>query len=64
VLDGSLAWIDATVEAEYPGGDHTIVIGHVRGLSYLRDAAPLVYHRGDFANCFPAASSGSLPRVS
>jgi 3-hydroxy-9,10-secoandrosta-1,3,5(10)-triene-9,17-dione monooxygenase reductase component len=63
VLDGSLAWIDATVEAEYPGGDHTIVIGHVRGLSYLRDAAPLVYHRGDFANCFPAASSGSLPRV-
>lgn len=64
VLDGSLAWIDATVEAEYPGGDHTIVIGRVRELSYLRDAAPLVYHRGQFANCFPAAGSGTLPRVS
>ena len=63
VLDGSLAWIDCTVEAQYPGGDHTIVIGHVRGLSYLRDAAPLVYHRGEFANCFPTAGSGSLPRV-
>lgn len=64
VLDGSLAWIDCTVEAQYPGGDHTIVIGHVRGLSHLRDAAPLVYHRGEFANCFPTAGSGSLPRVS
>jgi len=63
VLDGSLACIDCTVEAEYPGGDHTIVIGHVRGLSHLRDAAPLVYHRGEFASCFPAAGSGVLPRV-
>lgn len=63
VLDGSLACIDCTVEAEYPGGDHTIVIGRVRGLSHLRDAAPLVYHRGEFANCYPDAGSGSLPRV-
>lgn len=64
VLDGSLAWIDCTVEAQYPGGDHVIVIGRVRELSHLRDAAPLVYHRGEFANCFPAAGSGTLPRVS
>lgn len=64
VLAGSLAWIDCTLEAEYPGGDHTIVIGRVRGLSQLRDAAPLVYHRGEFANCFPTAGSGALPRVS
>jgi 3-hydroxy-9,10-secoandrosta-1,3,5(10)-triene-9,17-dione monooxygenase reductase component len=64
VLDGSLAWIDCTVEAEYPGGDHAIVIGRVRGMSYLRDAAPLVFHRGEFANCFPATSPGALPRVS
>lgn len=63
VLDGSLAWIEATVEAEYPGGDHTIVIGRVRELAHLRDAAPLVYHRGQFANCFPAGGSGTLPRV-
>ena len=63
-LDGSLAWIDCTVEAEYPGGDHMIVIGRVRELSYRRDAAPLVYHRGEFANWFPAAGSGALPRAS
>jgi 3-hydroxy-9,10-secoandrosta-1,3,5(10)-triene-9,17-dione monooxygenase reductase component len=63
VLDGSLAWIDCTVEAEYPAGDHTIVVGNVRALAVQREAAPLVYHRGAFANCFPVAGTGTLPRV-
>jgi 3-hydroxy-9,10-secoandrosta-1,3,5(10)-triene-9,17-dione monooxygenase reductase component len=63
VLDGSLAWIDCTVEAEYPAGDHTIVVGNVRSLAVQREAAPLVYHRGAFANCFPVAGNGALPRV-
>lgn len=63
ILDGVLAWVDCTVEAEYPAGDHAIVIGRVEDLAYLRDAAPLVYHRGGFANCFPVAGSGTLPRV-
>lgn len=64
ILDGVLAWVDCTVEAEYPAGDHTIVIGRVEDLEHLRDAAPLVYHRGGYANCFPAAgSAGTLPRV-
>ena len=64
ILDRSLAWIDCTVEAEYPGGDHTIIIGRVRELSYLRDAAPMVYHRGEFANCFPAQDPSALSRAS
>jgi flavin reductase (DIM6/NTAB) family NADH-FMN oxidoreductase RutF len=63
VLDGSLAWIDCTVEAEYPAGDHTIVVGNVHALAVQREAAPLVYHRGAFANCFPVAGNGALPRV-
>ncbi|HEU5428072.1 MAG TPA: flavin reductase family protein [Actinocrinis sp.] len=63
VLDGSLAWIDCTVEAQYPAGDHTIVVGNVRSLAVQREAAPLVYHRGTFANCFPLAGNGALPRV-
>lgn len=62
ILDGSLAWIDCTVEAEYPAGDHTILLGRVRALNVQREAAPLVYHRGAFANCFPVAG-GVLPRV-
>ena len=63
VLDGALAWIDCAVEAEYPAGDHTIVVGNVRALAVQREAAPLVYHRGAFANCFPLVGNGALPRV-
>jgi 3-hydroxy-9,10-secoandrosta-1,3,5(10)-triene-9,17-dione monooxygenase reductase component len=63
VLDGVIAWIDCTVEAEYPAGDHTIVLGNVRELACQRTAAPLVFHRGEFASCFPAAGTGTLPRV-
>lgn len=32
VIDGSLAFVDARVVAEYPGGDHTIFIGQVEAL--------------------------------
>jgi 3-hydroxy-9,10-secoandrosta-1,3,5(10)-triene-9,17-dione monooxygenase reductase component len=64
ILGDVLAWVDCTVEAEYPAGDHTLVIGRVTDLSYLREAAPLVYHRGEYANCFPAIGSTTLPRVS
>lgn len=64
ILDGVLAWVDCSVEAEYPAGDHVIVIGRVTDLSYLREAAPLVYHRGEYANCFPSIGSTALPRVS
>jgi len=66
VLDGVLAWIDCAVEAEYPAGDHTIVLGNVRELACQRTAAPLVFHRGEFASCFPVAgtgTTGTLPRV-
>jgi flavin reductase (DIM6/NTAB) family NADH-FMN oxidoreductase RutF len=63
VLDGVLAWIDCTVEAEYPAGDHTIVLGNVRELACQRTAAPLVFHRGEFASCFPMAGTGTLPQV-
>jgi 3-hydroxy-9,10-secoandrosta-1,3,5(10)-triene-9,17-dione monooxygenase reductase component len=59
VLDGVLAWIGCTVEAEYPAGDHTIVLGHVRELATQRTAAPLVFHRGRFASCFPLPGSAS-----
>lgn len=32
ILDGSLAFIDARVVAEYPGGDHVIFLGQVEAL--------------------------------
>jgi len=48
VLDGALAWIDATVEAEHDAGDHVLVIGRVTGLDISREAAPLVFYRGGY----------------
>jgi len=47
ILDGVLAWIDCEQHAAYPGGDHTILVGHVlRGGT--TDAAPLIYFRGGY----------------
>ena len=48
VLDGALAWIDATVEAEHAAGDHVMVIGRVTGLEVAREGAPLVFYRGGY----------------
>jgi flavin reductase (DIM6/NTAB) family NADH-FMN oxidoreductase RutF len=57
VLDGVLAWIDCTVAAEYPAGDHTIVIGHVADLDRPRETEPLVFLRGRLMPGAPLALS-------
>lgn len=48
LLDGALAHIECQREAEYPGGDHTIVVGRVVGGS-TSDRRPLLYYRGGYA---------------
>lgn len=47
-LDGVAAWIDCTLEQEFPGGDHTIVVGRVRNLGADPSRAPLLFHRGAY----------------
>lgn len=48
ILDGVTAWIDCTLEQEYPGGDHTIVVGRVNELRAHSHRLPLLYHRGGY----------------
>ena len=48
LLDGALAHIECERYAEYPGGDHTIVLGRVTGGS-TADGRPLLYYRGGYA---------------
>jgi flavin reductase (DIM6/NTAB) family NADH-FMN oxidoreductase RutF len=48
LLDGALAHIECERFAEYPGGDHTIVVGQVTGGS-TADGRPLLYYRGGYA---------------
>lgn len=47
-LDGVVAWIDATLHEEFPGGDHTIVVARVQALDADPTAAPLLFHRGAY----------------
>ncbi|MFI7318826.1 flavin reductase family protein [Streptomyces venezuelae] len=48
-LAGAPAWVDCTIQAVHPGGDHLIVVGRVDALGATRDDAdPLLFHRGTF----------------
>jgi flavin reductase (DIM6/NTAB) family NADH-FMN oxidoreductase RutF len=48
MLEGVVAWIDASLWAEYDGGDHTIVVARVLDLGAAPGRAPLVFHRGSY----------------
>ncbi|GAB3392499.1 flavin reductase family protein [Amycolatopsis echigonensis] len=48
VLDGVHAYVDCEIAGEYPGGDHTIVVGRVLGLDTGHGTGPLVFHHSRF----------------
>lgn len=52
VLDGVAAWIDCTLSAVYPGGDHLIVVGAVEHCS-ASGLPPLLFHRGQYRGARP-----------
>ncbi|MFF9778711.1 flavin reductase family protein [Streptomyces sp. NPDC013978] len=48
-LTGTAAWIDCTIHAVHPGGDHLIVVGRVEALGAdTEPLPPLLFHRGRF----------------
>lgn len=60
VLDGALTWIDCTIEAVHPGGDHHVVIGRVQALGQLGHERPLLFYRGAYTST-DAADTGPAP---
>ncbi|MDJ1132039.1 flavin reductase family protein [Streptomyces iconiensis] len=46
VLDGSIGWIECSVEEEVPAGDHTVVLARVHDMDAPREGSPLVFFRG------------------
>jgi flavin reductase (DIM6/NTAB) family NADH-FMN oxidoreductase RutF len=48
MLEGVLATVQCDIEAVHPAGDHDVVIGRVRRLVTHREAAPLLFFRGQF----------------
>ncbi|MFY8094432.1 MAG: flavin reductase family protein [Niveispirillum sp.] len=48
LIPGALAVLDCAMHAIHPGGDHTILVGHVLGYAN-QPGAPLLYYRGGYA---------------
>ncbi|MGV9316735.1 flavin reductase family protein [Streptomyces sp. NPDC003691] len=64
-LVGALAWVDCTVQAVYPGGDHRIVVGRIRDVGVTAgEPEPLLFYRARFRRAAPATTpnrSGPTP---
>jgi flavin reductase (DIM6/NTAB) family NADH-FMN oxidoreductase RutF len=48
VIDGALAWIECSPEAEYAAGDHVIVVARVHQLDKHDDHGPLLFFQGGY----------------
>ncbi len=48
IIEGSVAYIDCTIEAVHDGGDHDIVVGRVVELDVLDSKDPLLFYRGGY----------------
>lgn len=49
LLMDALGWLECTVEAEYPAGDHTVVVARIDRMGVHDEIAdPLVYFRGAY----------------
>jgi flavin reductase (DIM6/NTAB) family NADH-FMN oxidoreductase RutF len=47
VLQGAIAWLHCELAAEYPGGDHVIVVGSVVDMGQ-NGGDPLLFYGGDY----------------
>lgn len=48
IIEGSIAYIDCTIEAVHDGGDHDIVVGRVVELEVLDAKDPLLFWKGGY----------------
>jgi flavin reductase (DIM6/NTAB) family NADH-FMN oxidoreductase RutF len=49
ILNHTLAQFECTTDTTLDGGDHIVIVGRVRRLSY-RDGAPLIFVRGQYCS--------------
>ncbi|WP_217246044.1 flavin reductase family protein [Streptomyces sp. AC602_WCS936] len=50
VLDGTPAWLECSTEAEYPAGDHDVIVARVHRIGSHGAGAPLVFYRGSYGH--------------
>ncbi|MEV8441630.1 flavin reductase family protein [Actinosynnema sp. NPDC051121] len=53
IVDGTPAWLEVSVVAEHPAGDHDIVVARVDHLDHAHDGGPLVFYRGAYGRFQP-----------
>ncbi|WP_327418345.1 flavin reductase family protein [Streptomyces sp. NBC_01233] len=54
LLDGTLAWLEGTVDAQHQAGDHDIVVTQVRDLGIVESSGPLIHYRGAYRRLNPS----------
>ena len=60
LLDGTHAWVDASVETIHEAGDHQLVIGRVSALGVGAAGMPLLFHRGRFTATEPESGAPEI----
>lgn len=48
LIEGCCAWFECANEAQYPGGDHLIFVGHVERFAQGEAESPLIFHSGRY----------------
>ena len=48
LIEGCCAWFECTNEAQYPGGDHLILVGRIERFSQGPLASPLIFHKAAY----------------
>jgi 3-hydroxy-9,10-secoandrosta-1,3,5(10)-triene-9,17-dione monooxygenase reductase component len=56
-IGGAVAWLDCSIVAVHPAGDHLLVLGEVGQLA-TADGDPLLFHRGGFGTFSPRVLAG------
>jgi flavin reductase (DIM6/NTAB) family NADH-FMN oxidoreductase RutF/DNA-binding IclR family transcriptional regulator len=59
ILDGIVAYIDCTVAAVHPAGDHDIVIGEVHDLEFVGTGGPLLFFQGGYGAFTPLSRASA-----
>lgn len=53
LIAGCCAWFECANEAQYPGGDHLIFVGHVERFALGQADSPLIFHSGRYRRLAP-----------